>query len=594
MKKILSIFLAVLVLASCISCGEIETSQGIKTDPDTVATALFDKEDDVQIYFFDTYNTFDENGEYINTKEIDDEKAKELGYNFNAGEDYSATVKPSDCYLIKSGDVEILVDGGYQTHSKKATVQKNVHLNLLRKIASLIDSSGVLDYVIVTHADDDHIASLYVDGGIFDAFYDYEAYASKYGAINPLNDNEFNGFNSIGTIIDFNSGLVRAYSDASIAKNQRLIHTEAYQSYRGKVEKLVTERGVNYFPASALFCNDVLRKDGSEEDVISEENKMIGISNSVAEKVEKLKDNNPKVEPFLNESSRENKTPNSSFKSAVDKIQGGKIVSVKCGDDGERFYYSIPLGKAELRILYNWHYDYIFHSSFNSGVDTSQDNYDSQDANNISVCFEIVKGNFKFLSTGDLGGNGENGIINYYNGTDVLSNVTCYKASHHGSTTNRENLGIFQATKPSILIITGTAATKNVVNDSILNATVSLDKLQVDDKKEVPECIFVNLSKSCPNSFIAITNALEYREPGVCQATPFYGDMYVGFSKNTVFACGNSKSEVECYINNELDCIRTKSSINDDFGIIPLQSTEWFKKQKELKMFKAKGAEENS
>ena len=81
-----------------------------------------------------------------------------------------------------------------------------------------------------------------------------------------------------------------------------------------------------------------------------------------------------------------------------------------------------------MKILYNWFYDSYWNHSF-----------DSQDRNNISVSFIVEDDKSKLLILGDLGGDGENGLLRYYQGTNVLKNISCFKASHHGSTNNNEN-----------------------------------------------------------------------------------------------------------------------------------------------------------
>lgn len=199
------------------------------------------------------------------------------------------------------------------------------------------------------------------------------------------------------------------------------------------MDKLI-EKGTNYLPV-ALFA---------DESVMTQENKLLATPDSMKDDVEKGFETRILTENQAIDAAKAyvKKVPkNLSYSENAEKL-GGKLSS-----ENDRYYYSIDLNGAELRILYNWYYDFARRHGF-----------DSQDINNPSVCFEIVKNDFKFLSCGDLGGNCENGLLNYYAGTNILSDVTLYKASHHGSTTNGENSKeLFSIAKPEIIVVTGCA-----------------------------------------------------------------------------------------------------------------------------------------
>lgn len=67
---------------------------------------------------------------------------------------------PGDCIYIKAGDTDMLVDAGSTEGS-------------METISAYIDNyvtDGVLEYVVVTHSDFDHIACFQDDGGIFDTY----------------------------------------------------------------------------------------------------------------------------------------------------------------------------------------------------------------------------------------------------------------------------------------------------------------------------------------------------------------------------------------------------------------------------------------
>lgn len=75
--------------------------------------------------------------------------------------------KAGDCTLIKCGDTEVLIDAG-STQSSAATIK-----NYLENYCT----DGVLEYVIATHADQDHIAGLVgtSSGGVYNGIlYSYE------------------------------------------------------------------------------------------------------------------------------------------------------------------------------------------------------------------------------------------------------------------------------------------------------------------------------------------------------------------------------------------------------------------------------------
>lgn len=65
-----------------------------------------------------------------------------------------------DCTLIKTGDTEVLIDAGSTSGSADTIVP------YIQKYCT----DGVLEYVIATHGDQDHIASFVGDAGIFASF----------------------------------------------------------------------------------------------------------------------------------------------------------------------------------------------------------------------------------------------------------------------------------------------------------------------------------------------------------------------------------------------------------------------------------------
>lgn len=85
--------------------------------------------------------------------------------------DYNVTVHflelgnkyTGDCTLIKCGDVEVLIDAGSRTNSSKA----------IKEYVEQYCTDGILEYVIATHAHQDHIAGFVgskANPGVFESF----------------------------------------------------------------------------------------------------------------------------------------------------------------------------------------------------------------------------------------------------------------------------------------------------------------------------------------------------------------------------------------------------------------------------------------
>lgn len=538
--------------------------------------------DDVTVIFFDNDNIVDKDGEnfYRPKKKI------------------SNTIGSSDCYMVKSGNIELLVDCGYQSVTSYGSITSEyiyvdefvkieMQENLLKKIASVMSEDGVLDYLIVTHADYDHIAGLIVDGGLFDCFLNERK-------VTDLNGREIT-FTKINYIIDFDSGLVKNFSDISMDKSTRLVNSDYYQAYVYQRDKLI-KKGTKYSPASAFFDNDNL---SAQEMNISSDNKNIGMPDKIIKRVEEAKKANPDIVYILDENydNEVDTSKNNNYKDILDSDLGS-LKSIESTNGDNRYYYSLKFNNAELRILYNWHYDYIFHSSFNRNSsdpdstqisDTSQNIYDSQDANNISVCFEVVKDKFKFLSLGDLGGNGENGLLKYYDGTNILSKVSLFKVSHHGSVYNGENSEkLFSICKPKIIVITGCAMYKNVnwkssEQDPVVSAMVGRTKIKQE--------LFDNISKAFMNEenqpYILCTNinAVNFDVVNKFESVPFYGDIKIRSSKNKLHLSYSYVGKIKAYVSQEWNAdyyqknnkefyFKTRDDKNK---FISFQNTEWFK-----------------
>lgn len=579
------LFISIVSFLSSILFGCSQNQMQIIYESDESGYSLFNikqNSDDTTVIFFDDDNVMNEDG-----REFTRPKRR-----------VSNTLGSSDCYMVKSGATELLVDGGYQSITSYGSVKKidednyqyndeyiknECDENLLRKIASVISSDGVLDYLIVTHADFDHIASLIVNGGIFDAFLNHQT-------VTTFDGNSIT-FDKINYIIDFDSGLVKKFSDESIDKSKRLVRSDYYQAYTSKRDKLI-QSGTNYCPASALFDNDNLRTFKTN---IADENKAIAMPDKIIAKLEKTKGTD--IQLILDESydnGVESKQNNSYDKCALFSKDIGSIESVDDANSDKRYYYSLKFGSGKLRILYNWHYDYIYRSSFNNDNSDSQSSdpqenvYDSQDANNISVCFEVVKDGFKFLSLGDLGGNGENGLLKYYKGTKILTDVSLMKASHHGSAYNGENSEeLFKLAKPKMIAITGCANYKDpnwesASDDKVVSALVGRTKLS--------QKLFNNISSAYKGEtnqpLIVCTNIDSQRfenDVDYFESAPFYGDIKVRFSDNKMHVSNSYVGSIRPYISLKWNAEYQKKNkkeftffTRDGKKNLSLQNTDWF------------------
>ena len=234
-------------------------------------------------------------------------------------------------------------------------------------------------------------------------------------------------------------------------------------------------------------------------------------------------------------------------------------------EKSKRYYFFFKFGKYELRILYNWHYNYISRHSF-----------ENQDANNISVCFEIVGKGFKFLGLGDLVGNGEDGLLRYYTGTDRLSNVTVFKASHHGSVKNSANSqNLFKCIKPKIIVITGCAIYKNPnwKNDQDDHLFSHLKRGTVTREQELFDNISSAFGKGKTLPMIRCTNILSYVND-YFESAPFYGDIKIRYSYPNIHVSRSYQGKINAYVSKDRSCeFKTKKGKK----ILSLPDTDWFK-----------------
>lgn len=128
-----------------------------------------------------------------------------------------------DSYIIKINDVEILVDAGTDTGSNKA---------IMYQMKKLVSDDNVWDYIIVTHADTDHIGAFCTNGGTTGIF--------------SLFLGETEDKMTLSTLIDFD-----ITQDETVEyPYENLLFTSLtylqYSSYRKKI----VESGTKYYTAS--------------------------------------------------------------------------------------------------------------------------------------------------------------------------------------------------------------------------------------------------------------------------------------------------------------------------------------------------------
>ena len=543
MKKVITILLSIIFLFALSACSE---KPG---DSDSSETGKF------EVIFIDIENSSDTTVHYDGTK-----NDRSLGYQ---------GVKPADCYLIKTGDTEILVDAGFQlqtptTEIYHQRISKIYKENVLKKIEKYC-TDGILEYLVVTHGDFDHIAGVAIDGGVLDYF----------GSDDKKIEN----------IIDFDSDLVVYLSksegnDIYPSGQNRLLQSEIIETYREKRDLLVKTKKTRHIPAAAFFkgtdylqenvmVNAMPNKYLSQYYRVDKNNLLTDqINTSYLTNFYYFSDNEI-VHSVCDSVTKQPKADNIKFKSTY-KNSNINLGGIK--EENERYYYSIDLHGVELRILYNWYYDHFYQHSFNS-----------QDRNNISVCLEVVSGTSKFLTFGDLG-SGETGLINYYKDTSVLKNVTCFKASHHGSTTNKENSSeLYKLMTPKIVIVPGVAQINqdilqknNMTNDSIFGGLSGTAIM----KKEFFEHVFSG-NPDAKIYCMQIAQLLKEEESGTKFAlisASFYGDVFLNCDVTGYSVDSSYKGNVEGYVSGISD--KSKHLIfsnNLDSNILSYCETEHYK-----------------
>lgn len=564
-NNIFNIIIFLLLIFFLVSCENGSPSEndynGNNNKDDTslfgVNEFLPDPKAEFQVIFFDNDNIVSKDGKSFE-RNIDDD-----GYSNN---------KPSDIYLIKSGNVEILVDGGTQESQLaiKATFKKNI----AKKLAAYI-TDGILEYLIITHSDYDHIAYLYSEGGLFDMF------LNNSGPETDIYGNTYVGFKKIETIIDFDSFRVRTQSDIELIKEKRLIKSDAYQTYVTKRDLLINKYNIKYYPASIFFHTKMevkasrmpyievssgLTKDNLINDwdlwlsTSPRSHYFYGVANTYLNNFNTFSN----IYYLYNTryiSSANNKQYNSTaeFINGNTDYQIGELKTYKVQDNSERYTYDIEINNGVyLKILYNWNHDNF-----------RQHGFDGQDINDLSVPFIVESKSGKFLSTGDGSGLLEESLLKYYTGTNVLKNITLFKAAHHGSVSNKENSKeLYDNINPEIIVITGTIQpTREHLDetDSLYSKLMGVTTL----KQEFFNNINNPNAKILVNKIVYTTNQTDF------QSGPLYGDIKIVFKNNNHYIHYNYIGKVKAYINKKTSNIEFETYKKNNQ--LYLFDIEWFK-----------------
>lgn len=125
-------------------------------------------------------------------------------------------------------------------------------------------------------------------------------------------------------------------------------------------------------------------------------------------------------------------------------VEGAKhYTALECYNNanGAKRTYQIS-ESVEMEILYNYYYE-----------------NKSSDENNYSVCLMFNQGDNHYLFTGDLEGDGEKRLVNFYEDLGTpLPKCVLYKAGHHGSKTSSSAL-LMAAIEPQYVVVCCCAGT---------------------------------------------------------------------------------------------------------------------------------------
>lgn len=391
----------------------------------------------VGIFFTSPSFAFGQGGGYVENLTNDIVKTatvQQTKYQENTLQVTFLNVAMGDCTFIRYNDTQILIDSGEQeANSDQGVLNAQGIVNYV--INNLGENDFVLDYVIVTHGDSDHL-------GVMDKV--LSNFISTY---------------KVGTIIDFDSLYYEAFY---LAKNQPAEYEKHEEFFNTKANLNSPDINNQNNPIQESYHSDKLSAYKKQRDnlVKKHNTKYYCVAERLANDVEytAIFENNQNASNINN--------ANSEF---------------RLGSDA-----NAPI----LKILYNKNYfDLLNSDAMAKEIQSTYSDY-AYYVNTKSVCSLIKYGETKVLLTGDLeeshGMKGESNLVNTYKeiDEDLLKNVTLYKAAHHGSNTSNTK-ELLRVIRPKYIAISALANSQgdragsywNFPRQSVLN-----DFLSITDK----------------------------------------------------------------------------------------------------------------
>jgi len=423
-----------------------------------------------------------------------------------------------DCFLISYGLTQILVDCGANSlfsHLKEfGTDQPMERIRAALNEEFNGKDDKVLDYVLISHMDEDHISCFY--DSVNDSLYSY------------LLENKM----TIGTLIDTDMTMDKTIKNIGKYDFSLIYSSGAYSKYKIGRDLMISDGGKDrmigkYYTASQCVVD--MREDLSESEKSNFYKKSV-LANNVS------------INPTL---------------TSKDKFTNEFNLDAS--------------GKAKIRILYN---PYYVETSEN--VDVSKVSI-NEAKNILSLCFTIEFDNEKWLFTGDLmeylskdgSDTSDDFHANYaYFGAETLlvqknkdvffkktksgyeeldKGFIFYKAAHHGSDSSNGKY-LMDVIKPRYIGISAQATVrdyKNLSEDSSVNTDLAMKKYPF------PGQFALNQMTKWTDK-IAITCKREYKN--LWHTVPYYGDVVYKYENGEMIVTNStteSYNETESILEND-------------------------------------------
>ena len=302
-----------------------------------------------------------------------------------------------DCTYIKYKNIDVIIDSGErETNSEQGVLGWQGIIDYVKNaMGNYAQQDNVLDYVVATHSDSDHIGNM---AKIIDAF-------------------STDGY-KIANIIDFDSVFYQAFYMARYEYDSYVKNKEVFNAFSNDMEPAIEtadeDNVIESQSRQALRpyeqARDKARKNhGTQYYCVAER--------YAFSKTEKELDTNPLTKPTI--MFNKNKT---------------------------NLTYDFIHGDLKLRFLYNENYFELLTDEEMEKKVCGKDNMDyPYYANSKSVCLMVEYGDSKVLLTGDIeethNMKAETELVNNFASAsgaykDLIKDVTLYKAAHHGSSTS--------------------------------------------------------------------------------------------------------------------------------------------------------------